>query len=92
MRTVLKVLGWILFIWGVLLIPNIIMALLADELYLVPSIVVVSALLTWGGWKLAHPKPAPQPEPKYIRCVVCGFPNWAGYKYCTNCGSVMRKV
>lgn len=49
-----KVGGWILFAWG---IGGVIYTLLSAPLIGLPFELGLEALVIWGGWKLAHPKP-----------------------------------
>lgn len=51
-----RVIGWILFVWGVVgLVGDIVFVLISGDLILIGN-AIVCILFIWGGWRLSHPR------------------------------------
>jgi uncharacterized oligopeptide transporter (OPT) family protein len=52
-----KVIGWILFVWGLAgIIANIIVSVMGHFSGIIIINTVICLIFIWGGWSLCHPK------------------------------------
>jgi len=89
----MKTFGWLTFCLGVLHLIAFAIVILTEESpeltgFFVGKMILMS-LVTWWGWRLAHPKKKYIQRQKY--CTNCGSPSEAN-KFCTNCGLQVGKI